>query len=207
MTRASTAPADRASLLACTIIGIAAPPRSGKRRLTDELQQAHGFRLLAFSEPLYVGLSQLVGAAQFQALASHFKDEPLEPHGGTMREALNNYGTLVREAFGATVLIDRLEARLRAMAQFSGPAEYVIADVTLPGEVAWVRRQGGAIWWLAQEPGPGSRTDTFRHFFDSHVQRTRDPVISLDEVPDAEALADLVRTLVERHRAAEFAGR
>jgi len=134
---------------AYTIIGLAGYPGAGKKVVASRLEHVHGFWRLAFADPLYEGLATLLNLAAAD-IATGRKDEVLPQVGKSVRQVLDEYGEWVRAKLGSNALIVRLEERMHATAKYGHTDAFVITDVHRDDEVAWIRAQGGAIWWVAR---------------------------------------------------------
>jgi hypothetical protein len=138
-----------------TIIGLVGGGRTGKNTIAERLEVQHGFWELAFAEPLYDGLQATLNLPD-EVLDPDRKDSAVPELGVSLRELLQGYGDFIRAKCGPDILIRRLHERLRKAAGFGHDA-FVITDVRLEAEIAWIRSMGGAIWWVARPNSPAIR--------------------------------------------------
>lgn len=145
------------------IIGFCGLAGAGKDTAAAHLVERHGYRRIAFADPMRVALERLdpfvqIGAAHLRlshiVAARGWHEAKKEPD---VRRLLQRFGTEVgREMMGEDVWVDMA---LRGVA----PGDRVaITDVRFPNEAAAVRRLGGIVVEV-QRPGAGLAGSTGAH--------------------------------------------
>lgn len=122
-------------------IGIHGKAGSGKDTLADYLVAKHGFTKVSFADGVRKGLAAATGDAKFLDNSQEAKQEVCEALGETRRKALQTYGLLMRDKFGADVWI---RCAMRCMER-SGNTKFVISDVRFQNEAEAIIKSGGMI--------------------------------------------------------------
>jgi hypothetical protein len=143
------------------LIGItAAASGGGSARVgkdtAAELLEKDGFIRLAFADPLYAAVQVLLGLtdAEMQQYVEH-KDFQLPRWGKSLREVLQDLGDWSQRTFGERVFVETLSSNMdrHLGACYAGTIKpalgYVVPDVRLEHEAAWIREQGGLMIHLA----------------------------------------------------------
>lgn len=131
-----------------SVIGLAGHAQSGKDSVAAVLT-GFGFHQYAFADAIKDGLEALdpllaPNVSLQQAVAENGWDMiKADRHvGPEVGRLLQSYRDVLRDTFGATVLIDIVERAIHADAQ----PLVVVSDVRLPREAEWIRSIGGTIW-------------------------------------------------------------
>ncbi len=131
MTRTTNPPWPR-------VIGLSAKKRHGKDTL-GQLLKPYGYRRIAFADALYAEVATRVGVPVDVLKNAHFKERPMARlDGRSPRAVLQEYGMAKRQE-DPDYWIRQVEQALRAA---SPQQRWVITDVRLPNEAAWVEERG-----------------------------------------------------------------
>ena len=121
------------------LIGLTGAAGAGKGSVAARLVERHGFREIAFADPLYSAVSAIV-ALPVQTLKDRtVKEQPIPWVGKSPRELLQLLGT----EFGRRMVKDSIWIDL-AMRLVDGRT--VISDVRFDNEAQAIRDRGGVIW-------------------------------------------------------------
>lgn len=129
------------------VIGFAGYAGCGKNAAAE----ATGGLVLGFADPLYAALAAMLGVPESQLRARATKELPLAC-GASPRDLLRTLGTeWGREIVREDLWVWRARQRIEE-ATAIGTAVIAICDVRFPNESAFVRSQGGQLWWISR-PG------------------------------------------------------
>lgn len=129
-----------------------------------------GYVRLAFADPLYAAVQVLLGLndAEMAEYVRH-KDLVIPRWDKSLREVLQDLGDWAQRTFGERVFVETLSTALdRDLADTPviGSAGYVVPDVRLEHEAAWIRDNGGLMIHLqgprrskAAGSGSGHKTE------------------------------------------------
>lgn len=136
------------------ILGLGHRAGVGKDTIADRLVKNHGFRKLAFADPLRAAASEVFGFEVHRMLDPLTKNRVDEFWGLSPRQVLQKMGTdAMRGTFGEDVWLKAMAARLRRYLSVEGtPNRYVITDVRFPNEAAMIKRMNGGVWRI-DRPG------------------------------------------------------
>lgn len=126
------------------LIGLTGLARSGKDTFARFLVEKHGFKQMAFADPVKLTAAPLFGFSYEYVFSDQFKFEVQQPWGLTGREILQKLGTeAIRGTFGDDFWIRRLiDAYL---VTYSGVESVVVTDVRFENEAEAIREQGGVV--------------------------------------------------------------
>lgn len=126
------------------LIGLTGLARSGKDTFAMLLHERHGFKRMAFADPVKLTAVPLFGFSYEYVFSDQFKSEVQQPWGLTGREILQKLGTeAIRGTFGDDFWIRRLiDAYL---VTYAGIESVVVTDVRFENEAKAIREQGGVI--------------------------------------------------------------
>lgn len=139
------------------LIGLTGPAGSGKDTVADYLRDRHGFAVMSFAHPVYLGVSAAFGIPIEQLQDRDFKEEEIPWIGKSPRQLLQLFGTefgrdLVAKDIWLRVAKSKLDEISYICDQASVPCRVVISDVRFDNEAEWVRNLGGVIWHI-HRPG------------------------------------------------------
>lgn len=140
------------------LIGITARADSGGtarvgKDKAAELLQTEGYARLAFADPLYAAVQVLLGLtdAEMHQYTLH-KDFRIPRWGKSLREVLQDLGDWAQQTFGENVFVQTLSRELDHHSGLNwtrdgmrGAVGYVVPDVRLEHEAAWIRDNGGVV--------------------------------------------------------------
>jgi hypothetical protein len=131
------------------IIGFTGPAGAGKDLAASMVPGGHR---IAFADPLYQGLSAMLGIPEGLLRARSTKEVPLVDFGASPRELLQTLGTewgrrMVRHDIWLRVAWWRWE-----QAAAAGHGVIVVPDVRFANEARQIRSEGGEVWWI-HRPG------------------------------------------------------
>jgi hypothetical protein len=175
----------RANLL----IGITGRKGHGKDTVGRLLRERHGFRTLAYADPLKASAKLIFGLTEEQVNGPLHVKEALDPRWGlSPREIMQRLGTEVARAIHPETWIRSAFARIDAE-----PERWAITDVRFRNEADAVRARGGVVV-LVERPGlsTGLHED---HASERGVDDT-DPDVILRNDGDLDDLAEAVDELV-----------
>lgn len=126
------------------LIGLTGLARSGKDTFARFLVEKHGFKQMAFADPVKLTAAPLFGFSYEYVFSDQFKFEVQRPWVLTGREILQKLGTeAIRGTFGDDFWIRRLiDAYL---VTYAGVESVVVTDVRFENEAEAIREQGGVI--------------------------------------------------------------
>ena len=117
-----------------------------------ELLGKHGYVRLAFADPIYAAVQVLLGLTDAEMVQyREHKDFHIPRWGKSLREILQELGDWAQRAFGEDVFVQTLS---RSLDKSIGWCEegavrpavgFVVPDVRLEHEAAWIRDNGGMI--------------------------------------------------------------
>lgn len=139
------------------LIGLTGPAGSGKDTVADYLRDRHGFAVMSFAHPVYLGVSAAFGIPIEQLKDRHFKEQPIWWIGKSPRQLLQLFGTefgreMVAKDIWLRVAKRTLDEVCYLRDKDSAPCRVVISDVRFDNEAEWVRNLGGVIWHI-HRPG------------------------------------------------------
>jgi hypothetical protein len=156
------------------IIGFGHRAQSGKDTCGQYLVDRHGYKRVAFADPLKRAAMQIFGLTEQQCYGSKANKETVDPRWGfTPRYAMQTLGEKLRVIFGEDVWVKSAEAQIlntkidRSMPKgeiaisldhvtYSGGV--VITDVRYPNEAQMIRSLGGIVVRV-DRPSLGPLTD------------------------------------------------
>ena len=122
------------------LIGIHGKLRSGKDTLAHFLIEDHGFKRMAFADPLKAAVALLFDIDRERAFSDD-KEQILESWGLTLRDVLQRFGTeAMRHTFGDSFWVQRWHAEYLRTTK-----PVVVTDVRFENEAATIRKLGGVI--------------------------------------------------------------
>jgi hypothetical protein len=148
------------------LIGLTGKARSGKDTVALMLASRHNFMRMAFADPLKEGVAAMFN---WPVELTHTQEgkEMLSPTWGiTVRQALQDVGTLMREKFGADFWIKRWQLEYAAI---MNDAHVVVSDVRYENEAEMIRAMGGTIIHIQRE-GAGLEGAAASHSSESGIQ-------------------------------------
>ena len=125
------------------IIGLAGLAGAGKTTVAHILERDHGFRALAFAEPLKSACRELWGFTEAQ-LHGDQKEVVDERWGITPRTAMQQMGAEYARTLCEDVHVLRLLERARGLKRVA------VHDVRFPNEIDALRAAGGSVWWVSR---------------------------------------------------------
>lgn len=142
------------------VIGMCGPAGAGKNTAADVLKLVGGYTPIALADPIYAGLSAMLGIPVDQLQDRGQKESPIDWLGESPRRLLQTLGTewgrdTIRQDIWVT--IGREKAR-RILAE---GGRVVFTDVRFDDEAKMIRDDlGGEIWRVHRTPElPGVRLD------------------------------------------------
>ena len=154
------------------LIGLCGAAGCGKGSAAYRLVNAHGFREMAFADPLYAAVAAITGKTADWLKDRVHKERPLHWCGGkSPRELLQLLGTeFGREMIHTDIWVMRAMRAVRE-AESEGAAGVVITDVRFDNEAAAIRAEGGFIVEVVR-PGDGCLSDTTaKHASEAGISR------------------------------------
>lgn len=131
------------------IIGITGPAGAGKDLVASMLPGAHR---IAFADPLYEGLSAMLGIPEALLRSRATKETPLAGLGKSPRQLLQSLGTeWGRQMVCSDVWLQAAYWRWEKAAA-AGHGLIVVPDVRFENESRLIHDQGGEVW-LIHRPG------------------------------------------------------
>lgn len=167
------------------VVALAGPINAGKSLVASMLPALH----LQWADPIYAGLSAMLGVPQEWLRSRANKDTAIDWLGVSPRFLLRTLGT----EWGRDLVDPDLWARLTDMrierAAASGQRAFAICGTRFPNEARLVRVRGGEVWWVNRgvsvSPTPQHRSDAMLTEADC------------DRVIDNTGTIDQLRTAVE----------
>lgn len=142
------------------IIGLTGQAGSGKDTVRGILEQCHGFRGMAFADPIRSMLATLLcdaGVSPEWIYRRDLKEKPIPELGTSYRHLAQTLGTEWGRSFTQGDPWLRIaQARATAL-KACGVNRLVISDVRFPNEASWIRAQGGEIWRIERPNIPSVR--------------------------------------------------
>ena len=137
------------------LIGLCGAAGCGKGSAAYRLVNAHGFREMAFADPLYAAVAAITGKTADWLKDRVHKERPIPWCGGkSPRELLQLLGTeFGREMIHTDIWVMRAMRSVQK-AREEGLAGVVITDVRFDNEAAAIREEGGFIIEVVR-PGDG----------------------------------------------------
>jgi len=154
------------------IIGLAGYGRVGKDTAGKFLMEDFGFERLAFADAIRDFLEAVNPIVYYDGtrLNTFVREVGWDEtkHDTEVRELLQRTGTeAARKVLGQNIWIDTLHEKMRP------GHKYVITDVRLPGEMAYIRREGGVNWHITREGfGPLNAHETETEVHNGICDRT-----------------------------------
>lgn len=129
------------------ILGLLGRAGAGKDTIAGYLYQEHGFEVpIAFADPLYAGLSAMLGISVEELADRDRKEQPIDWLGCSPRMLLQTLGTEWGRNMVHTDLWVRLMDRRVSEAAHAGATRLVITDVRFENEARWILERGGLLW-------------------------------------------------------------
>ncbi len=133
------------------LIGLAGKSGSGKNTAADYLTRAHGYRQLAFADPLKAVVQR---AFHFTAEQMLFRKEIEDPRcGKSPRWCLQHFGTVFREVWPEIWIWNLRQNLLDRLALF-GEQRIVVTDVRFRNEAEALQRLGAVLIRLERAGAP-----------------------------------------------------
>ena len=126
------------------IIGIAGLAGAGKNTVADMIAGAVVF---GFADPLYEGLSAMLGVPEDMLRNRVNKEAPLVWLGKSPRELMQTLGT----EWGRGMVAQDLWLRIAEQRIAAARGTVVFSDVRFDNEAEWIRNQGGEVWAVLRE--------------------------------------------------------
>lgn len=145
-----------------SLLGLAGRAGAGKDTVAGLLHDCiwgenggAGIVCTSFAGPLKAGVESMFGIPA-AGLTREEKEAPVPWLGKSPRYIYQTLGTeWARSLLGEDVWVRCMERRILTR---GGPREHwIITDVRFPNEVAFIRRQGGAVWWVERDGVPEVR--------------------------------------------------
>lgn len=165
-----SAPAGRTAM---RLIGIAGRAGSGK---TTAATMIPGAAVVQLADPLYAGLSAMLGIPEAMLRDRAFKAATLPGIGKSPRQLLQTLGTeWGRQAIREDIWLVMLERRIERLADEGVPV-VAVADVRFENEADWVRARGGEVWHVYRDvpkiEGHSSERGLVLHASDRLIENT-----------------------------------
>jgi hypothetical protein len=140
------------SLRGCLLVGLAACARCGKDTVARRLREKHGFKTIAFADPIKRGAQQLFGLTEKQTWDDSVKEIVIPEWNLSPRQIFQRLGTeFGRETIHPDIWLTRARVEIeRLVAQ--GCRRVCLTDIRFENEASMVRRMGGMIWHI-ERPG------------------------------------------------------
>jgi hypothetical protein len=133
------------------LIGLAGKSGSGKNTAADYLTRVHGYRQLAFADPLKAVVQR---AFHFTAEQMLFRKEIEDPRcGKSPRWCLQHFGTVFREVWPEIWIWNLRQNLLDRLALF-GEQRIVVTDVRFRNEAEALQRLGAVLIRLTRAGAP-----------------------------------------------------
>lgn len=146
------------------IIGLCGAAGAGKDTVADRLVEEHGFRKIAFAEPLYAAVSAITGLSVEQLKDRSRKENTLGWISCSPRRLLQSLGTeWGREMIHPEIWI------MSTMQRIADDGDYVITDVRFNNEAEAVLARGGAVWRVVRPGGSTLTTEAAAHASEAGV--------------------------------------
>lgn len=129
------------------IIGICGAAGAGKDAVTVRLVDAHGFRRIAFADPIYEMLAVLTETPAERLRDRRAKEAEISWLGASPRRLLQTLGT----EWGRRHVADDIWIKI-AIRRASQSRLVTIPDVRFANEAEAIRAAGGSVW-LVERPG------------------------------------------------------
>lgn len=132
------------------IIALAGKAGAGKDTVAEVLNELGGFIGYAFAARMKTMLATGIGL-NMNSLSREQKEAPLDflPGKPSPRQLAQTLGTEWGRAIHPDFWIALLARDIETDDWTDDPA--VITDCRFPNEVAWVKRQGGVVWWIERD--------------------------------------------------------
>jgi hypothetical protein len=140
------------------IIGICGAAGAGKDTIAERLAEAHGFRRIAFADPLYEMLEVMTGLPAAQMRDRTSKEQEIGWLGKSPRQLLQSLGT----EWGRKHVSDDVWVRLTMRTASQSPL-VAIPDVRFDNEAEAVREAGGQVWSVVRPGVSCLSATTSRH--------------------------------------------
>lgn len=133
------------------LVGLCGAAGVGKDTVAEVLVREHGFRRMAFADPIKDALAAMLGGLFLTRAHSHDNKElPIEGLGVSYRMLVQTLGTeWGRQMIGEDFWVAILRRRLAIEVDATTPV--VVSDVRFANEAAWVREFG--VLWHIRRPG------------------------------------------------------
>lgn len=138
------------------IIGLTGLAGTGKDTVRGILEHYEGYKGLAFADPIRDMIGPLLdacGEPRAWMINRELKEQPIPALGVSYRHLAQTLGTeWGRDLVGSDTWVRIAAARIKALSacayEFDPIPEprFVISDVRLANEAAWVKSQGGVVW-------------------------------------------------------------
>lgn len=173
-----------------TIIGLTGRAGAGKDTAARMISNQHGHLPIAFADPLYYGLSVMLGVSVDRLQDREAKEEPLADYGVSPRQLLQTLGTewgreLVHPQLWTLVLVKKVAHLVER------GVPVIVTDVRFENEADTIREMGGVIVHIKRDGEEIVRSN--------HVSENRDVWDMADMVLDNNGtLADLANAIAIR---------
>jgi hypothetical protein len=130
------------------LIGISGRAGSGKNAAASMIP---GAVVVQLADPLYAGLSAMLGIPETLMRNRDYKERPVPGIGKSVRQLLQTLGTeWGRSTVCGDVWIRLLERRVEHL-RLAGVSVVAVADVRFQNEAEWIRSSGGKVWHVRRE--------------------------------------------------------
>jgi len=155
----------------CRVIGLAGRAGSGKTTVASMIP---GAVVVQLADPLYAGISAMLGVPESMLRCPSYKEQPLPGLGKSPRQMMQTLGTeWGRDTIDRQIWIRLLERRIDIL-RSQGVAAVAVADVRFENEAAAIRAMQGGEVWRVRRAGPATAA--------SHS--SEDGVVLLDGEPE-----------------------
>lgn len=138
------------------VIGLSGPAGAGKDTAAAYLVEYHGYKAMAFADPLRAMLGvvlDMVGAPTSLWLSDRsLKEREIPGLGVSPRAFLQAMGTEGGRALSSDIWVRVAQERIEADWPSHPSRRYVFTDARFENEWAWIRELGGRIWRI-ERPG------------------------------------------------------
>lgn len=134
------------------IIGLSGRAGSGKTTVAGMIPAAVVVQL---ADPLYAGLSAMLGVPESMLRSPAYKEVPFLGLGKSPRQMMQTLGTeWGRDLIDRSIWIRLLERRIETL-ESQGVRTIVVADVRFENEASAIRQMGGEVWRVRRD-GPAT---------------------------------------------------
>ena len=143
------------------LIGLAGLAGSGKDTVADYIAMSGDFQRIAFADPLKRVALFLCGLTRQDVTDRTRKETVLPEWGLSPRQIMQRLGTEVGRQIHSELWVRHLDRTI----QRDAGRNWIITDCRFRNEIAYVRRQGGTVWWVNRP----SVTPVSDHASERHV--------------------------------------